>query len=95
MLDLFIYVDAILKSHKDENLLDQEEKLIGKNFVGYNVVKDNDNMKYVGLVRRNKNMDVIVSMNKYIEEIIVWSEIWKIFTTPGEPKDFRLMKQQN
>ncbi len=45
-------------------------------------------MKYVGLEnRRNKNMDIIVSMNQYVENVIKWSGCTKQFSTPGEPNN--------
>jgi len=89
-LDLFIYVDDILMSHIDKEILDIEAKKLGNEFSGYNIVRDNEGMKYVGLeIRRNKNMDVIVSMNKYIQEVLDWSECKQVFVTPGESTDFQ------
>ncbi len=89
-LDVFVYVDDILMSHNNKEILELEAQMLGKQFSGYNIVHDNESMKYVGLeIRRNKNMDIIVSMNEYVENLIKWSGCTKQFSTPGEPNDFQ------
>jgi hypothetical protein len=89
-LDLFIYVDDILMSHANKIILNQEAKLLGSCFAGYNVVNDNESMKYVGLqICRNANMDIIVAMNDYVKEILLWSKVMKKCSTPGGPMDFQ------
>jgi hypothetical protein len=82
--------------HVDINVLKREIKEIVKDFHGFNVVYDNELIKYLGMeIIRNKKDDVIITMKEYTRKLLKDNNISNIKSTPGLRDDFKFDDSSN
>ena len=82
-MTLGVHGDDVLFSHEDERVINDEIIKIGKHFGNYKVSNPNK-FKHLGMIiERNSNMDLIISMEYFIDEICNEFKIYKGVSNPN------------